>query len=605
MNGIYFKELKLKGFKKEDASIKFDMGVNIISGASNTGKTFIFECLEYMLGGSNLNRRIKESIDYNEIYLEIGRYGGKPFVIKSDFEGGDFHIYECKIEDITTTSTYTVLKRKHSKGKKNTLSYHLLKECGLAGNRVRTNALGKTRELSFRDLRILNLIDEIRILTQDSPLLSGQYVNETAEKNVVKLLLSGNDDSGIIESVPEKVLANKAGRLEALHELIGIEKIYVKDAGTKNEVIDQEKKLEATLLELKEERDNFLNEFTENSKEIEPLIIKQRGVGVRKQELIKLLDNSSILEKQYISDIKRLNSTIEVGAVLETISDPNCPVCENEILNAPIDTLKNISLSSKAELIKLEGLQSELEKAKVLFENKISDLTLVESEVSEAINTLQNQIDLNIKSAIDRLSKRIDEINAKDKKIVLILNSYEKLEFLDAQVEIIQKDIDDAPPKKRKFEKVTTSMMTDLCKEVQALLISWGYPNVDQVSFSEDKQDFIIAGEDRNLAGKGYRAISFAASILAMSKLSQNKRVGLCLIDSPLVTYKKPDVMQGDAITEDMAEQFYRSLAKFDNESQVIIIENEDVPEDIISLFNFIHFTKNESHGRYGFIPKG
>jgi hypothetical protein len=71
------------------------------------------------------------------------------------------------------------------------------------------------------------------------------------------------------------------------------------------------------------------------------------------------------------------------------------------------------------------------------------------------------------------------------------------------------------------------------------------------------------------------------------------------------VTYKKPDVLQGDAITEDMAEQFYRSLAKFDNESQIIIIENEDVPKDIISLFNFINFTKNESHGRYGFIPKG
>jgi hypothetical protein len=148
-------------------------------------------------------------------------------------------------------------------------------------------------------------------------------------------------------------------------------------------------------------------------------------------------------------------------------------------------------------------------------------------------------------------------------------------------------------------------MMQGLAKEMQNLLNRWGYPDVGTVVYSEDSKDFVISDENRNLAGKGYRAITFASFVLAMNKLgiSSEKRLGMCLIDSPLVTYKKPDVSEGEAISEDMAGEFYRSLIEFDKTLQVIIIENEDVPKDIENSLHMIHFTKNTTVGRYGFIP--
>ena len=64
MTGIYIKELRIIGTNKKPAAINFTKGPNLISGPSNTGKTFIFELLEYMLGASAIDRRIRESNGY-------------------------------------------------------------------------------------------------------------------------------------------------------------------------------------------------------------------------------------------------------------------------------------------------------------------------------------------------------------------------------------------------------------------------------------------------------------------------------------------------------------------------------------------------------------
>ena len=90
MKGFFIRQLCLRGIGKEDAIVKFDKGANIISGPSNTGKTFIFECIEYMLGKTDLDRKIKESLGYSDVFLEIGDYSGGIFTLRSDFNSGDY-----------------------------------------------------------------------------------------------------------------------------------------------------------------------------------------------------------------------------------------------------------------------------------------------------------------------------------------------------------------------------------------------------------------------------------------------------------------------------------------------------------------------------------
>lgn len=605
MAGVYLSELRLVGIGKESASIKFEKGANIVSGPSNTGKTFIFECIEYMLGGSSIDRRIKESRGYQEIYLELEDDAGDIFTIKSDFEGGDFQKFESPINSIVVGDEYEVLKREHSPGKKNTLSYCILKRCNFNGALVRTNADGKKRELSLRDLRILHLVDELRVPTKGSPFLTGQYTQPTVEENVLKLILTGVDDSHILESIPDKVLANKAGRLEVLNEMIGIEKLNLKDAPPHAEAVEQELKLNSSIAKAKQRRDSVVDSYDGLNDEREDLLSNIYQASVRKKELSKLYENTFVLEKQYLSDINRLRSTIEVGSALANIGKSNCPLCDSLIGGDLKESVIDVSVSAQAELSKMDGLMLELSKAKALFKFDIDEFSRAEELNAEALRYLNLRIESEVKIQMERFSSEVDELQEKLQEVSMVINGCERLEYLLSQRDQVESAISNAPPKKRSFEKLPSSAMEKISLNMEAFLRDWGYPDISRVTYSEDSKDFIISGENRNLAGKGYRAISFASFIFSLVKFSMDsdKKLGFCLIDSPLVTYKKPEVPDGEGISEDMAAKFYESLAHVSKKSQIIIIENEDVPESLDGLVNHIHFTKNPKIGRYGFIP--
>ena len=85
---------------------------------------------------------------------------------------------------------------------------------------------------------------------------------------------------------------------------------------------------------------------------------------------------------------------------------------------------------------------------------------------------------------------------------------------------------------------------------------------------------------------------------------SQKPHPGFIVLDSPLVTFKGADnIDQDEAISDDMKEHFYTELSKTAKNRQIIVIENDDPPTEAIENLHFIHFTKDENRGRYGFIP--
>ena len=53
MNDFYVKEIRATGDGVEDSFVEFQPGVNIIHGPSNTGKTYVVMCIDYMLGADN------------------------------------------------------------------------------------------------------------------------------------------------------------------------------------------------------------------------------------------------------------------------------------------------------------------------------------------------------------------------------------------------------------------------------------------------------------------------------------------------------------------------------------------------------------------------
>ena len=55
-NGFYLEKLVLTGEDVEPAIVEFEKGLNVIYGPSDTGKTYIFQCIQFLLGKSSLSK---------------------------------------------------------------------------------------------------------------------------------------------------------------------------------------------------------------------------------------------------------------------------------------------------------------------------------------------------------------------------------------------------------------------------------------------------------------------------------------------------------------------------------------------------------------------
>ena len=206
ITGFQIRRLTLVGRGVPNAEVQFNEGLNVVSGPSDTGKTFIVQCIDYMLGGKDVPESIPEAAQYETVRLALNvSDGDEEVILERPIRGGDFRLVSPEKAD-------QHLSAKHSAGDKYSVSQYLLGLSGVAEKKVRTNKQGKTREVSFRDLARLVLVDEETIISKTSPILTGQYTTGTAESAVFRLLLTGVDDSSLISSEDPRL--QKAGKPE-------------------------------------------------------------------------------------------------------------------------------------------------------------------------------------------------------------------------------------------------------------------------------------------------------------------------------------------------------------------------------------------------------
>ncbi len=221
MNGFLLRYIGYFGPEKLPAALSLKPGLNVICGASETGKSFIVESIDFMLGQENPVRDIPERDGYDRIRLALESAGWPPLTLDRSVEGGDFRAYEELLSEGSAKSEARTLRWKHSAARQDTVSYALLVRTGLISKMLRKNAAGDTRSLSFRDLARLCVVTESEIQGRGSPLLSGQYTTATAEYAAFKLLITGTDDSALV-SVREVSGRREqdTGKIELLNEMI-------------------------------------------------------------------------------------------------------------------------------------------------------------------------------------------------------------------------------------------------------------------------------------------------------------------------------------------------------------------------------------------------
>ena len=74
---LQIREIRLSGARLADASVKFGPGPNVIAGESDTGKSYLLHCLDYIFGADELKKRIPYAEPYEKLTVEFQNSAGE------------------------------------------------------------------------------------------------------------------------------------------------------------------------------------------------------------------------------------------------------------------------------------------------------------------------------------------------------------------------------------------------------------------------------------------------------------------------------------------------------------------------------------------------
>ena len=323
--GFVLRKLILTGPTVANAEVRFARGLNVISGPSDTGKTFIAQCIDFVMGSGTAPKEIPEAAQYALIQLEIeSQNGARIYVLERSLRGGDIQLS-------TEGGADRILSARHQADKEETISSFLLELSGLGGKKVRTNQQGKTRPLSFRDIARLIFVDEESVISAKSPILTANYSTNTAESGVFRLLLTGTDDSSVIAKEDPKVAKGRQeGKSEVFEAMLQRTRDQINErkvAGSVAEARDQLTRLETACEAAVAELAVVQGSAAAVEERRRSAWTRLRQVESRSDVLSELQKRFELLKEQYSSDLRRLDAITEAGFRLGQMKEERCPVC--------------------------------------------------------------------------------------------------------------------------------------------------------------------------------------------------------------------------------------------------------------------------------------
>lgn len=247
---IILEQLVFTGAGLDDAQLAFDEGLNIVYGASNTGKSFVLRALNFMLGGGDPLPNIEQRQGYDKVWLSLSLPDRRQVTLYRAARGGAFMLYDGVVTAQPDGLGLT-LAAKHAAGNSSTLSSYLLRELGVHDKEIVKNSSGQKESITFRSFARYLFADENAIFSERSPALSGQFTKDTVEKNILRFILTGRDDSAVVASRNRVVqTAVIRGKTDLVDELISAIDGDLSQAPSRDETAQQLTRLNESIAAL-------------------------------------------------------------------------------------------------------------------------------------------------------------------------------------------------------------------------------------------------------------------------------------------------------------------------------------------------------------------
>lgn len=621
--GITLKRLLATGETVDRAEVEFEAGLSVVGYFSQTGKSYVVECIDYMLGGKTPPRNIKQSKGYDTLWLEFKDTAGRMYVLRRPLSGGPFRLYTMPLADVTDATPSRRLSV--TKKAKTSAAAFLMDLAGFPNAKLKTNASNQKGALSFRTILHFFIVDEISMIDDPSPIHSRHVFAPTTERSAFKFLLTGKDDSDLeeVEKETPEDLADRVRR-EVYDELI-------RQLEAEIQQLRGNSQGGASLQELEQRLEVGAAEVAETSASISEQTGARREAWLELQAaesrllvLDELLARFVLLRSHYDSDLKRLDFISEGQHYLDQLETIACPLC-----GAPLADHSPEPCDGDAGALSLVSVRDAFEREAEKIRTHVGDLegtvgvlrtehqevtgkaTVLGARVSEIDQLLSNH-----------LAPRMTAAKSQVEELAKVRSRLMYLESLDSRLVSLQSARNELgdPPEVEGDEpeaggsttvQIDEQAVADFCSVMRGLLERWHFlPAGRDVTFDTAKFDFVVDGQARKNNGKGVRALIHAAFNVALMRYCLAKNLPhprFVILDSPLTTFKEPrqnvrpeDI---DEVPGEVQTAFFEDLSKTDTNEQIIVIENKQPPASIKDKIKYTLFVGYGEPGRAGFYP--
>lgn len=609
MRRFHITQISASGMGVEYSSVSFEDGVNFIVGPSNTGKSYIIGCIDFMFGGKEVPFSMIDT-GYDTITMTMESDDGHYFKATRKIEEGETGDKGASV--ISVSSDLPEVKGTEYRTSNNEYSDLLLSLIGI-DKRVKiigTQAL-KEENLTFRTLFHFFFINEDNIFGRPTPFDIPKHPKITASLTSLLYLCNGDDLKRYLPQVSaeelEKRATQKTGVINYLNRKI-------------SDLTEQKKQLEASMaaeanVDIEGKIDEFMAEIEKTEREIVDASEESRRLlalifelNVKLQEARYLSNSYKGLRSQYNSDIKRLAFIVDGDAKGKEIRQkPNCPFCghdmdeEEDVRTSYVDSAKSELARIRLQLGDLEKTEADTTREITILEEKLKELNARNSRITHLLNQRLRPHVTELRAAVNEY-KRIQELRKKLESI-----SYMSI---DLGVDVFQKE-NEEDEKAAKFDAKDAfdrQIWKALSDQINTMIKACKYTGTPESYLSIDTADVVVGGRHKRTQGKGYRA--FLNTLMLFNLMKYLETSGkyaphFLFLDSPILSLKekKYKIAEKEKATVGMKESLIQYIIDNCGKNQVIIAENE-LPENVdYSKANLITFSQEEGEGlRYGFL---
>ncbi len=592
---MILRRLISQGPGKPDAEVKFAPFNCLIRGPSDTGKSYIRDCLWYMLGGEKHPKRVPEDSGYETLVLEFlthdeeyrvtrGLSGGGTAIAKRTIDSTEKH--EPVDEDIG----------------------ELIVRLADAGGKQILRSQSKKGAVTGGDLRHWFLLSQPTVISE-SPTSGANYVDKTQRVAAFNVFLTGTDDAAIVLAPSKTDKDRVTGRIFSAEQAILRAEAGLPSDALKADVLSAIDRVDETLTEITrqyEARASALRTIREQIATSSAALRKLEAARLQSQTMVQRFE---LLGKKYQSDLERLGAADEGAAFFQALPKTPCALC-----GTPVDTQVNAGdlkanapakyrVAVQAEAAKIVALRAGLRTSTDLELQRLATYTNEEQATHLTLNDLERQEQLIIKQVRIEFSSDPKTLALRRSELSSQLNLLEDIERLKAEIESL-KSLKGSKP--APVSRDAVDARREVATIAKRLLTAWGLADVTTVELDTEECDLVINNRSRLSYGAGKRALFLTALTIAVLEHGVSEgypHIGFVVIDSPLKAYADPSASEQATIPlATVRDGFYSWLSTWQGPGQVVILENEPVVESVRNALKPVEFN-GPGGNRPGFYP--